>query len=65
MKKLVVITALAATLAGCGISHEVVSKLKTRCEAINGEVVYVKYMDGSARSVDCLLDGVRYNQGAY
>lgn len=65
MKKLVVIMALAAAISGCGASHEVVAKLKSRCEAIYGEIVYVKYMDGTVRSVDCAVDGVMFNQGDY
>ena len=65
MKKILVMMALAVSLTGCGYSHEVVSKLKNRCEAIHGEVVYVKFMDGTVRSVDCSVDGVMFNQGDY
>lgn len=65
MKKLVVIMALAAALAGCSYSHEVVSKYKQRCEALRGEVLYIKNMNGTVRSVDCVVDGAVYQMGDY
>lgn len=65
MKKLVVIMALAAVLTGCSYSHAVVSKYKQRCEVLRGEVLYIKNMNGTVQSVDCVVDGAVYKMGAY
>lgn len=65
MKKLVVIMALAATLAGCGMQHERVVEMKKRCHAIGGETVYIQNPNGTVEVVRCVVDGITYRMGDY
>lgn len=68
MKKIMVMIALAALVgceAGSRVSYEVADKQKQRCDAIHGETVFVKYMNGTVGSVDCVVDGSVYRMGAY
>lgn len=65
MKKLVVIMALAATLVGCGMTHERVAVQKKRCYSIGGEPFYIKNPNGTVQVVRCVVDGITYRMGDY